>query len=386
MAIKTYKLKQIIILLFLYSSCWANIKLSYSITGITGESLNNAATAISSNTTASSESEARQIYLNNVDKIKSALKPYGYFLAKIHSSFEKNDDEWQINYRVTAGKRFKFNHVSVEVIPKDKITIPENIINSGNDFSTVAYNKTKDTLIKQAKQYGYLFANLSKSTLNVDLEKEESSVSLVLILGKKYTFGDVSFEDNSISKQLLEKLVPFKIGDIYEDNKIEELKTNLTNIGLFQQISVMANIPDVEKKDGIVDVKITPQLKPKHEYTVGIGFDTDQYWRVIFEAKNNLITRTGHTARLYTTFSKNASEMIFQYNIPGKNPIKNNYIMAVDLDTESTNTTGTSNYVIASINKKYQDKVKAIEKSINVLYEKSEPNNSDDYYLSLIHI
>ena len=106
---------------------------------------------------------------------------------------------------------------------------------------------------------------------------------------------------------------------------------------------------------------------------------------VIFEAKNNLITSTGHTARFFTTLSKTASEISFQYNIPGLNPLKDKYIVEVYLDTEYTNAAGTSNYVTTALNKKYQDKTRTIEKSINLLYEKSEPNNNSDYYSFMIY-
>jgi translocation and assembly module TamA len=377
---KYQKLIFIYLLLFIQISYGA--KIIYSVKGVEGKLYKNIINSIDSadNIQDLEETNPKIQYLNNIDTIKNLAKPYGYFFINIKPNLIKQDDNWYASYNINLGKRMVVTSVST-VIQPNKIAIPNGIIKKDDGFTLEKYQQSKDIMLANAKSNGFPNASIANSRVNIDLDKNTCDITFTLELGEIHRFGKVIYNTNKINHDFLNEFAPFTKGELFDKSKLPEFKNNLESSHLFTQVIA---IPDFNHNTQI-PINVNLELKPKKEYLIGVGFDTDEYVRGLFEMSNNLASPYGHTSKVYSEASTAELEIGFKYYVPGRNPVKDKYIYSIYLDTKNDQKVGTSNYIAASAVKSKKHNDLTLTHSMNLHYEKSTPNNSGSYYATLIY-
>ena len=72
------------------------------------------------------------------------------------------------------------------------------------------YDSFKSGFTNPALRNGYFDGDFKKSQLGVSVERREAYWDLDYDSGKRYRFGDVTFEGSQIREEYLQHLVPFK--------------------------------------------------------------------------------------------------------------------------------------------------------------------------------
>lgn len=360
--------------------------LKYSISGIDEPLYENAISNLNkfdeNNPAQNNINHIKEISRNNIDRIKKALEPYGYFNANIKYNIKNNGNNWLASYAVNPGSRLKFDIVNLNVSDNSIKDITNNI-KAGDYFSIPKYQKSKEDLLALAHINGYLNADISSSSIKIDLKNKQSTVNLQLDLGPQYKFGKVIFNDSPVSTNFLNKLVPFKKDDLYLDNKIEELKNNLLGSKIFSRVNIIPH--DTLANPDIIDIKVDNKLKPQKEHTIGVGFDSDEYFRFLYEVRDNLTTINGATSKLSLETSVDEIKTGISYTSPGNDPLHESIIHSIYLDTKDNEEIGTSKYLNASSSKKYKRSYGNEVISLNIHYEKSEPTDDKPYNNTIVY-
>jgi translocation and assembly module TamA len=326
----------------------------------------------------------KEQYFLNIEYIKEAMQPFGYFNPTIQSSLRQEKGRYIARYIIKPGTPVTYQKITYNAGTNPK-WIPKDAIRKGQIFTSEGYQKTKTDLVHAATKAGYIYADIGDSYVTIDEANYSATAHMILHPGKRYRFGDIGFSSPYIDYDFLVKYAPFAPGDYYSLAQVEQFSKNLKRSGLFKSAVVIPK-PDKETAPGDrVRINVNQRLKPKNEYQVGVGYDTDQYFQGTFSVINNYVTTEGANSNMTVKLGASELDAKINYSTPGEDPINSSEIYSFRINTNDDKEIGYSNYIQTSVTKRVYHQPFSIEKSLNLHYEKSEPNDADSYYSTLVY-
>jgi len=283
-------------------------------------------------------------YLEASREIKNALKPYGYFKAKVKTHLERDDNHWRITAEIDLGHRLTFTTIDVQVTgpgandPSFTRYLAHLPIKPGSPFNSERYEQIKDRLQDIANTQGYFKAKLTHSELRIDLERNETAVTLVLNTGPRYHFGETQFSPSPLDTSLLKSYLEYSPNTPYLNKKLEKSRSNLSGSNYFQQVTMT---PDVKHAHDFL-VPIKTKLTPQDQvvYSLGAGYGTTTGPRALASMDLRWLNRYGHSLKTLARISQFNSTIEGIYTIPGRHPATQYYTISAGV-SELNQSTGT---------------------------------------------
>ena len=191
-------------------------------------------------------------------------------------------------------------------------------LKTGTRLDHTAYEALKTSLMRTARDRGYLDATLTRRELIVNPTDLKADARLTLETGGRYEFGDIEVEQDSINDDLLQAYLRFDKGQPYSPTLINNTQFALEDSYYFSSVTVSPGERDPNTLTVPVNIKTEPVKK--HHYAVSGGYGTDTGVRGQFTWDNRLVNRRGHRMRTELTASQLRSEAITRYVIPVGDP------------------------------------------------------------------
>jgi translocation and assembly module TamA len=136
--------------------------------------------------------------------------------------------------------------------------------------------------------------------------------------GKRYRFGDVTFDQDVLGDRLIRSYLPFHPGDSYDTRELTELYIALADSGYFRNIEVR---PGQAKRDtGEIPIEIVLTGAARRLISYGIGYSTDTGPRIRFGRNNRRFNDRGHQFGVNAQLSPVVSEVTANYRFPYGDP------------------------------------------------------------------
>lgn len=158
----------------------------------------------------------------------------GFTNAKVSASTRQTAKGVEINFKVDEGRStvitkidFRGNKVVSSKTLKSKLTLKEaGLINKGA-FQESELEADKQAITAYYQNLGYIDAEVLDVTKEVNINekknRDELTVTFVIVEGSQYTFGGIKFKGNVIfSSEKLNSYVKLKTGAIYNQQKYQE--------------------------------------------------------------------------------------------------------------------------------------------------------------------
>ncbi|MCK4385182.1 MAG: outer membrane protein assembly factor BamA, partial [candidate division Zixibacteria bacterium] len=176
----------------------------------------------------------------DVDNIKSIYREKGYLAAQIESEVLQSDKEGKIvlRFKIKEGKKVRIKKIFIEgnQVFKDK-KIKKQMKNKedrwwrGGGFDPEKFEEDKERIVEFYKKKGYLDAGIISDSVWYGPSSKDMFIKIVLTEGDRYKFGKISWEGNKLfSAEKLNKLVKFKKGEIYNQEKYEKTLGNIYSV------------------------------------------------------------------------------------------------------------------------------------------------------------
>ncbi len=176
----------------------------------------------------------------DVDNIKSVYKEKGYLAAQIESEVLQSDKEGEVvlKFVVNEGKKVRIKKIFVEgnKVFKDS-KIKKQMKNKedrwwrGGKFDPEKFEEDQESIVEFYKKKGYLDAGIISDSIWYGPSLKDMFIQILLTEGDRYEFGEISWEGNKLfSGEKLNKLVKFKSGGIYNQEKYEETLGNIYSL------------------------------------------------------------------------------------------------------------------------------------------------------------
>jgi translocation and assembly module TamA len=160
-------------------------------------------------------------------KVDSALQPFGYYNAKIHTSLETpGEGNYRLEVKIDPGPPVRVGSVAVDVLGAGTAEKSLNglarefPLKTGDVLQQVKYEDAKSKLRAKALEIGYLDAAFTTHEILITKEKNSADIRLVFDTGPQYYFGETGLtEDTGYPERFLRRFLAFKPGDVYSDTK-----------------------------------------------------------------------------------------------------------------------------------------------------------------------
>jgi translocation and assembly module TamA len=278
-------------------------------------------------------------------EIASALEALGYYGARIVGSLEfPTDGCWRARFEITPGDPVIVRTVTVTVDAPLRgeasvvalVAGARDLLDKPLDHSQ--YEVLKRGLLEAAQTLGYFGAAFEVSEVRVEPGAHSASVTLNLVGGPRYTFGDIEVVGDLLERRLVDAYIPFRTGEPYDAALVARLRRNLADSGYFGRSFVTADADAAVDRAVPIRIELFARQRP-WTYAFGLGYATDTGPRIRVDATNYLLNDRGHRASVKSVISKDQSSLDLQYRMPHINPLSDWFIFdagVAHLDSETS--------------------------------------------------
>jgi translocation and assembly module TamA len=268
--------------------------------------------------------QVRRLADRAVDEAADALRPFGYYAPTIRSRTSRDDPKWIVRLKIVPGEPVRMNEVDVEIIgagATDKALTRiavETPLKPGTRLDHTSYEALKATLLRTARDRGYLDATLTRRELIVNPTDLTADARITLDTGGRYEFGALELDQDVIDDDLLRAYVRFAQGQPYSPEQLNRTQFALEDSNYFSTVVVSPGERDRENLT--VPIRIHVEPIKRNRYGINAGYGTDTGIRGQFTWDNRLVNSRGHRSRVELTASEVRSEALARYVIPVGDP------------------------------------------------------------------
>ncbi len=303
-------------------------EIKVQVEGVTGQARNNVLAYLSLSRYATSpdidEALLHRLESRAEEEIEDALQPFGYYSPTITTSLRQEGGDWIARVTVQPGPPTLLTQADVRIDgagaddPALVHVLDEHRLQTGTQLNHPAYDQLKTDLLRRAVSRGYLDAKYTRSDLEVDPNAREARATLLLSTGERYRFGAVVIDQDRLDPALMLRYLRFHEGEWFDSGELLRTQFALDDSAYFGSVEVLPGERDTTKLT--IPVTITARGAKRNKYTVGLGYSTDQQWRVTGTWDNRLLNSEGHRLRADVAIGTNSQSYGVTYTIPVGDP------------------------------------------------------------------
>ena len=303
-------------------------ELSYEIRGVEEPVLTNVRSHLESFTlvgpAAPNGRNNEKLIQDAVTRVGTAMRPYGYYKPEVSGELKRaGNQNWILAIQIDSGAPLKIVVADVQVqgdgagyepLMEWQSSWPLAV---GSVLDQSRWEDEKTAALEIARAQGYLQSEFSEQSINIDLEKYEASLTLIMKTGRRSVMGDVTFEQNSLQPRVLQNIPRFEPGDFYTSRIMEKFRIDLWQTGYFTDVVVV----EQRRTDGdhpIVDLQVTLETATRNTYQGSLGLGTDTGARVQAGWSRHPMTSFGDRIDVSLGWQQKDNEFVFRtgYRIP----------------------------------------------------------------------
>jgi len=288
-----------------------------------------------------SDGRIRRLHQKANTEIAAALQPYGFYRPEIIAELtEVKTGEWRASYVIDPGPGLPIAEFSLEINgelkddPALTAMVEKFALKPGNIFVHPEYDRFKSRLSGLTSERGYVEAEFTRARVEIDIDTYVARVYLDMESGPRYSFGEVSLEQDVIEPELLNRYVLFKKGDPYNLDQVIRLQQALNDSNYFSVVEVSPGTAQADSKVIPVNVSLSP--RKQHRYNFGLGYGTDTGARARFGWRMPRVNKKGHRIDSLIEVSEIGYELSANYRVPVLNPRTDQLVYSISKEKEET--------------------------------------------------
>ena len=279
-------------------------------------------------------SQVRELYHEGVQSIQAAIQPFGYFKAIVTPvALRHKDGVWVGFFNVDLGAPLEVTDIAVNVIgpgeldAKVQAAINDFPLKKYDRLQTAVYEVGKADLLERVQERGFIKALYSQSDIKIDMKSYQATITLTIETGERYYFGDINYKQTAYSPVFLNRIKFFNQGEAFSNARLQAFQQEMEGSGYFKQVDVVPDLDHIAHHSVPLNVNLFP---PKSQlYSAGIGYGTFTGPRLIGKAQFPRVTDTGQYFNSELKLSSVLSGLAAKYFIPGRNPLRDKYVLGV---------------------------------------------------------
>jgi len=255
-----------------------------------------------------------------VAETRQALEPLGFYEPEVTYEVKQEGTLWKVTIHIEPGRPVRLSEVNIDVTgagANDRAIrelLDQQEIKPGLRLNHGTYDRVKGSLIRVAKNEGYLDARLTRHDLVIDRFERRATVDLEADTGEQYLFGEIEIAQDAITDEAMRRLLRMHPGDPYTLDTLLRTQYTLDDTQYFSVVDIESGDPDPATRT--VPITVTAEPSRKHRYAAAIGYGTDTKARGKFTWDNRRVNENGHKFKLELLGSSIVSDLTGRYVVP----------------------------------------------------------------------
>jgi translocation and assembly module TamA len=327
-----------------------------------------------------SEGRMRRLHQKATREITAALQPYGFYQAEITRSLtELETGAWQARYVIDTGPGLPIAEFNLNIVgtmkdePLLQTVLKEHALVPGDTFVHPSYENLKSGLSGLASERGYVEAKFTRTRVEIDLNLYQARVYLDFESGPRYSFGEVTLDQDVLDPEFLNRYILFQKGDPYSLEQVIRLQHALNDSNYFQVVEVVPGIPLADSRE--IPLRISLSRRKRHRYDFGVGYGSDTGARAKFGWRMPRVNRRGHRIDSEIIVSEIGYDVSANYRVPVFNPRTDQLVYSISEEREETDTNDSTLRSLAVSFNHNREKWREV---LTLSYEEEEFEVADD--------
>lgn len=256
--------------------------------------------------------------------LRLALEAFGYYQSAVDATLTFSENCWEAHFTVRAGERVLLRRVQIEMRGDARTDaafatlLEESTLEPMQPLLHGDYDALKQALRALAIERGYPDAQFAEATIDVYANERIADIFVAFDSGSRYRFGVIAIDEGILNSELLSSYVNVAPGAYYDSRRLAESRLELVNSGYFNGVSIEPGLPDRERLEIPVTIRLSPAARAQISY--GAGFSTDTGPRFRFGRSIRRLNSAGHQLNVNGLFSPVVVEASANYRLPYGDP------------------------------------------------------------------
>ena len=324
------------------------------------------------------------------NSLRKGGRALGYYDAVFTSGGKEVDGCWEITLDIEPGQPVRVISQFIEVLgaganePQFRAAMKKPPYQQNDILNHQLYDEFKTRLTETADTLGYLDAVYEQKAVSVDPLAYAANVNLVLNTGPRYTFGDVTIEQDVLSDELVKRYIKINPGTAFSTDKVIKQQQAFQRSGYYSLVDIDVDIKNAKNQQVPVSIKLTRAKRNKYKYTLGYGTDTGP--RVKAELTRRWTGPKGRKLEIAAQWAQNLSKISAELIEPRENPDSDALKYIIDWTYDTANDVDSQSFRFGADYKRQVDSGWEQAIFINTLLDrtKSVGGEADDSVLTLV--
>jgi translocation and assembly module TamA len=270
-----------------------------------------------------SEDAIRRLYAGADEKIRAALRPFGYYDPLIDGRLEAVEGGWAARFEIDPGPRVILEEVDLRIFgegltdPDFVAILDEPGFDLGGPLDHQGYDRLKSRLAQIIADNGYFEAEFMRHELEVDPANLRAEAHLHLETGPRYRLGTIRVEQDFLDERVIARAIHLEPGEHFDGIRVRETEYALYAMGNFSVVQIVST-PDSETKEVALTFTLAPTRR--HRWSAGGGYSTDTNIYLKGGWHNRLVNRRGHRMGIDLRLSTPIQDLLYRYIFPTGRP------------------------------------------------------------------
>jgi translocation and assembly module TamA len=271
----------------------------------------------------------RRLYREAASEVRMALEAFGYYSAQVDKQFEAGEGCWSVVLTIDAGEPVVIRDIAVRAVgdgadaPAFRDVIAKPPLQQGQVLNHAAYDAYKRRFNLVADRYGFFDGRFALARIDVYPDELAADITIDYETGARYSFGEVSFDQDVIDASLAQGYIDFEPGEPFDSKRITRLYEELLGTGYFLGVDIRTSPRGDPNYD--VPVAITMNAAKHRSYTGGVGFGTDVGIKLRAGFLHRRLNKQGHQFEFNGNWSDVIADIGVGYRLPLNDP-RNNWL------------------------------------------------------------
>ena len=218
---------------------------------------------------------------DDVDKIGEVLRSEGYYEGHVRFAIDRDQSPVKVTFTIETGPEYTLSQYDIRYVTDDgtQRLAPEGAetpkIPLGMRARAPLIVGYEGRIVDSLTRHGYPYAKAVDRKVVVDQRTRTVAVTVDVNPGPLGRFGDVTVTGlKKLKTKFVTRRIPWKQGDVYDADLLDEFRTKLATLGLFQSVTVeRASEPTA---DGQVPIHARAVESKHHTIGGSVGYSTSE--------------------------------------------------------------------------------------------------------------
>lgn len=219
----------------------------------------------------------------DVERLRLFYRVRGYLDVQVDTTVARTAEDAYIDFTVREGPPVRIKNFVIkglDSVPDGPELLKDLPLKEGEPFDRTLVYATADTLRNRLHERAYAEALVRLEGFEVNRERHEASVSLIIEPGVTAVIGEIHVQGaRRVDSAFVRSLLASRPGREYSERDIQQSQLNLYRSELFRFASVGLDTGHFVPGSGIVPVTITVVEGPFHRIRTALGYGTNDCFR-----------------------------------------------------------------------------------------------------------